>query len=292
VTSSSRLPPRASEAVALAREDLARRKGISVTEVETLAMKPGWAQGWDFPRKAYDIALGARGEYVSYLAAIEPVIQLREPVTLPGRPAGSENDILHAANGTWEVTDAALVLDNRRERAYVVTTGSASAEVDLKRMRVRYRPHRAAIGEYFLDHFHPALTGGKVFLGATRIFPGRSEDRFLILDLPTGRVADISNLGHDLYSGGIEPAGSRVFFYSAREGVSLLNPSGLARYTILDDGSVARVQVRGPRAYVTLSRHQEPARTAVVDVASGRVLRVAPFSTPVELLVGRQTPPY
>jgi len=69
--------------------------------------------------------------------------------------------------------------------------------------------------------------------------------------------------------------------------VSLLGPSGRARYTILEDSPVGQLHARGSRAYVTLG-----ASVAVVDVPSGRILRTVTFSDPIELLVGRQPPPF
>ena len=286
-TPSSPLPPRATQALALARDDLARRRGIPPAEVEAVAVRPGWVNLFDLRGRAYDIVLGARGEYVSYVATIDPGIRLGDPTSLPGRPAPSENDILRVEPGTWEIIDARLVADARRGHVYLVTSGSVLVDVNATSGRIRYRPLQQSLGDLFLPSADPVLAGRKVFAATGGVWTNPGQRRFVIVDLNSGRVVDRSNLGYDLYEGRLEPSGSRVFVYSPVRGVSLLGPSGRARYTILEDSPVGQLHARGSRAYVTLG-----ASVAVVDVPSGRILRTVTFSDPIELLVGRQPPPF
>ena len=289
VTARAPLPPVARRAVAGARQDLARRKGIAVGETLVRRVTP-----WTVFRIQY-------GYYVEVHAGNEGV-QYRctypcEDVGAPSEARSSppENDLLRAKNGTWEVVDAALVDARARDRALIVTSGRVYADVDLTRVgsggtRIRYHRLRNDLGQ-FVDG--PAqIPGRKVFVPVRSKRSSGVPDQLVLLDLRTNRVRRLTSSG-----GLIEPAGSGVLLYGGgtetdgSAGVKFFDARGHRRYTTLKDQPIARVQVRKPFAYVTIWRGEigdwDHTATAVVRLDSGRVLRTVTFPQPVELLVGR-----
>jgi hypothetical protein len=288
VTASAPLPPVAARAVSGAREDFARRRGIRFDETQALSVTPFKYFGDRYG--GYYVTVSGRGELLKYRCSF-PCEQVGTPYATSWPPQFPENDILRAANGTWEVVDAALVDAGTRDHALIVTSGQVYADVDLtdvasRGTRIRYHELREDLGQS-VDG--PArVPGRKIFVLIRSSQALDRPDQLVLLDLRTNRVRRLDSPG-----GRIEPAGSGVLLYgggpNGTGGVTLYDNRGHRRYTILEGRPVIRVQVRKPFAYVTSGDPEHP-EVAVVRLDSGRVLGSRAFPKPVELLAGRALP--
>ena len=278
VTASSRLPPLARKAVELAREDFQRRTGYGAGEL--VAMRPSSSF---LGRARYDLVFRTRG-YMIYRAWLDDrrtTVVIDEPQVVSTPPEPTDNDLLRAANGTWEVADAALVVGSAR-RAFLITSGGVFAEVDLKRARIRYRALRRPIGGRLEGP--PALVGRRYVLFVRRASGANSAEP-LVLDTRKARLSPAACDGRR-----IEPVGSRAFCYGyyPRPGLTVLDASGRRLYTILDESKVVRAQAQGPFGYVRLaSPYGGEGDIVAFDIETGRPLRTVPSDNVTSLLLGR-----
>jgi hypothetical protein len=273
VTASSRLPPLARQAVELARKDGGGGRLV--------AMRPSSSF---LGRARYDLVFRTQRGYTMYRAWLDDrrtTVVIDEPQVVSTPPEPTDNDLLRAANGTWEVADAALVVGSAR-RAFLITSGGVFAEVDLERARIRYRTLRHPIGGRLEGP--PALVGRRYVLFSRRASGANSAEP-LVLDTRKARLSPAACDGRR-----IEPVGSRAFCYGAypRPGLTVLDASGRRLYTILEKSGIVRAQAQGPIGYVRLaSPHGGEGDIVAFDLESGRLLRTVPSDNITSLLLGR-----
>lgn len=272
------LPPLASEGVAKAQADLSQREGVPLGEIAAVSVAPFQPVNNLVPGGQYEVVLSARGEYFSYRVFMCcPGVSVQFRSQLPGPPAPTETDILHAPIGTWEVSSLNWAVDPVRHRAYAITPESVFVEVDLRKARVRLRPLARKVG---------ALGWRPAFLGSGTI--ALPTCPITLLDVRSARLRRLGSAasGCERARFSIEPAGHRFVVPGSVTGIRIFDARGRLLHRLLTRNYVSFVQVGGPYAYARFVEGEQ-GKIGVVDLRQGRVVRtVTGLQNLVELLTG------
>jgi hypothetical protein len=276
VTVQARLPP-------LAREAVSRARARISSPATLLAVRPSFSF---LGPPQYDLLLRGSRSLLAFRATLDfertRIVSFGQTGSTAWLLEPSNNDLLRAKPGTWEVADAALTVAGSR-RAFVITSGSVFADIDLANARVRYRKVKAPDGN--------RLRAAPVLLRGARAFVirGTLRDRpttGAIIDLRTARIRRFDCNGRV-----IEPAGERVMCFGydlPPTGIRVFDASGRRLYTVLDGSRISRVKAQGPYGYVRLANpHGGDGDAVVFELATGRVLRTVPFSNSITFVIGR-----
>jgi hypothetical protein len=180
----------------------------------------------------------------------------------------------------------ALALAPSGERAFVLGAGEPPASIDLRTLSVRYAPLRlpAVAAKQVEGSVRTAATlpDGRIVVGGYNYGAGSAEGTAGLW------LVDPSNWSRrllDRNGSWFRVAGGFVFARGDRGvGLRILRPAGAA-VELFRTGSVARVTVVGPRAFVTF--FGTSTKAAVVELDTGRVVR---RSVPANPLVGAGQP--
>jgi hypothetical protein len=180
----------------------------------------------------------------------------------------------------------ALTLGPSRQRAFVIGAGEPPATIDLRTLSVRYAPVRltAAANKQVEGSIRTAetLPDGRIVVGANVYGATAAENTaglWLIDPKDWSRRVLSTKWTWFRVAGGL-------IFARGESGVGLriIQPSGSTR-ELFRTGSVARVSVVGPRAFVTFFGTN--IKAAVVELGTGRVVR---HPVPAYPLVGAGQP--
>ena len=218
-------------------------------------------------------------------------------VILEGIRAGSEHDD-SGIQPVGHIRTPGLAVDRVGNRAFVVSAGDPTAEVDLSTMRVTYHGERTFSKAFSGPQRRAAWVGNGLLAvaGTDSTVSTDAQGRLRWTTAPSGLVLvdtrtwqerpvqpDASDVavaggafvafGSRLESGSTEPVGA---------GVTIYGSDGTARVHLLEQTPVWQVLVQDGLAYAFATRR----RIFVIDVAAGRVLTTADSST-VNALVTR-----
>jgi len=192
----------------------------------------------------------------------------------------------HGAERRMTIRRPALALGPSRQRAFVIGADEPPAAIDLRTLSVRYAPMRltAAVSKRVEGSVRTAetLPDGRIVVGASVYGATAAENTaglWLIDPKDWSRRVLSTNWTWFRVAGGL-------IFARGETGVGLriIQPSGSAR-ELFRTGSVARVTVVGPRAFVTFFGTN--IKAAVVELGTGRVVR---HPVPAYPLVGAGQP--
>jgi hypothetical protein len=180
----------------------------------------------------------------------------------------------------------ALALGPSGERAFVIGADEPPAAIDLRTLSVRYAPVRltAAVTKQVEGSTRTAATlpDGRIVVGGND-YGGTDAESTAGLWLVDPE--DWSRRVLNTKSTWFRVAGGLIFTRGETGvGLRMIQPSGSTR-DLLRTGSVARVTVVGPRAFVTFFGRNSKA--AIVELATGRVVR---HPVPAYPLVGAGQP--
>ena len=180
----------------------------------------------------------------------------------------------------------ALTLGPSGQRAFVLGAGEPPAAIDLRTLSVRYAPVRltAAANKRAEGSMRTAetLPDGRIVVGANVYGATAAEDTagLWLID-----PKDWSRRVLSTKSTWFHVAGGLIFTRGETGvGLRIIQPSGSTR-ELFRTGSVARVTVVGPRAFVTFFGTN--IKAAVVELGTGRVVR---HPVPAYPLVGAGQP--
>jgi hypothetical protein len=162
-----------------------------------------------------------------------------------------------------------LAVGPKGNRAYVLTPSKVFVEVDLRRMRIRYRQFKRPLG-YFPLYARPSglwESPSSQFIAPSTIALASSPVK--LIDIRTAKVRSL-----DRREGSAVERAEGGFVLSApfmaSKRMSVYDTAGRRRYSIELDGLVDRVQVEGLLAYVTVSDPIDGKYSlAVIDLAHG-----------------------
>ena len=180
----------------------------------------------------------------------------------------------------------ALALGPSRQRAFVIGAGEPPAAIDLRTLSVRYAPVRftAAISKRVEGSVQTAetLPDGRIVVGAS-VYGAIGDENTAGLWLVDPK--DWSRRVLSTKWTWFRVAGGLIFARGeSGVGLRIIQPSGSTR-DLFRTGSVARVTVVGPRAFVTFFGTN--LKAAVVELGTGRVVR---HPVPAYPLVGAGQP--
>ena len=279
------LPPRAVEAVALARTTFAARKGVPESAVQALHVQP--ALRLQCPPAGggtgYVITVTDGVSYARYWVSItivpqSPATQICRVRDLPARPELSTYSLLGARPGSWQVIDVPLVLDRAHHRAFVVTSTGPIVEVNLKTMRTRARLPKRALGRrppqaagfsssWFTDR--PVRLGDRIGISVgedIKLVGPRSVRAVRPKGVPCLVAASSNRLflyGRTSWSGRFEHC----------DGITALDRKGAIRFRALDSEDVVDLQLGRSYAYAWTDTD-----VAVLDPRRARVVKRIPAS--------------
>ena len=190
------------------------------------------------------------------------------------------------ADRRFTIRRPALALGPSGQRAFVIGAGEPPASIDLGTLSVRYGPLRltTAVSKRVEGSVRTAetLPDGRIVVGAD-VYGATSAENTAGLWLIDPK--DWSRRVLSTKWTWFRVAGGLIFARGERGiGLRILQPSGAAR-ELFSTGSVARVTVVGPRAFVTFFGTKM--RAAVVELGTGRVVR---HPVPAYPLVGAGQP--
>jgi hypothetical protein len=169
-----------------------------------------------------------------------------------------------------------LVVDRRREIAYIVGIGPEVAQVNLRTMRVSYR-RVGGTRATRVDETHTELFGRRQ-LAAAHVDSRRKPRGVELIDLGDRRRRMV-----DSRAGGIAVAADRLLTYAGdsngpAKGLRAYDESGRLRFRLSTDAVVHDVEVSGRHAYALTS-----AGLRVIDVRAGKVVSRSAFDPRVEV---------
>jgi hypothetical protein len=176
------------------------------------------------------------------------------------------------ADRRFTIRRPALTLGPAGQRAFVIGAGEPPATIDLRTLSVRYAPVRltSAASKRLEGSVRTAetLPDGRIVVGADDYgAAGASNSAGLWLVDPE----DWSRRVLSTKSTWFRVAGGLIFARGETGvGLRIIQPSGSTR-ELFRTGSVARVTVVGPRAFVTFFGTN--VKAAVVELGTGRVVR-------------------
>ena len=190
------------------------------------------------------------------------------------------------ADRRFTIRRPALALGPSGQRAFVIGAGEPPASIDLRTLSVRYGPLRvtSAVSKRVEGSVRTAetLPDGRIVVGAD-LYGATSAENTAGLWLIDPK--DWSRRVLSTERTWFRVAGGLIFARGERGvGLRILQPSGATR-ELFSTGSVARVTVVGPRAFVTFFGTK--IRAAVVELGTGRVVR---HPVPAYPLVGAGQP--
>ena len=190
------------------------------------------------------------------------------------------------ADRRFTIRRPALALGPSGQRAFVIGAGEPPASIDLGTLSVRYGPLRltTAVSKRVEGSVRTAetLPDGRIVVGAD-VYGATSAENTAGLWLIDPK--DWSRRVLSTKWTWFRVAGGLIFARGERGiGLRIFQPSGAAR-ELFSTGSVARVTVVGPRAFVTFFGTKM--RAAVVELGTGRVVR---HPVPAYPLVGAGQP--
>lgn len=190
------------------------------------------------------------------------------------------------ADRRFTIRRPALALGPSGRRAFVIGAGEPPASIDLGTLSVRYGPLRltTAVSKRVEGSVRTAetLPDGRIVVGAD-VYGATSAENTAGLWLIDPK--DWSRRVLSTKWTWFRVAGGLIFARGERGiGLRIFQPSGAAR-ELFSTGSVARVTVVGPRAFVTFFGTKM--RAAVVELGTGRVVR---HPVPAYPLVGAGQP--
>ena len=190
------------------------------------------------------------------------------------------------ADRRFTIRRPALALGPSGQRAFVIGAGEPPASIDLRTLSVRYGPLRvtSAVSKRVEGSVRTAetLPDGRIVVGAD-VYGATSAENTAGLWLIDPK--DWSRRVLSTEWTWFRVAGGLIFARGERGvGLRILQPSGATR-ELFSTGSVARVTVVGPRAFVTFFGTK--IRAAVVELGTGRVVR---HPVPAYPLVGAGQP--
>ena len=285
------LPPRAVEAVALARRAFSVRKGVPESSVQALHVQP--VRGLACPPagggRGYVIVVSDGMSYARYSVSVTivpqtPGTEICRVVDLAGRPDLSAYSLLGARPGSWQVIDVPLVLDRPRHRAYVVTSTGPIVEVDLKTMRTRARlpkrrlggppPYEEIAGSWFTDR--PVRVGDRIGISVgdeVKLVGPRSVRSVR----PKGVPCLVATSGSRLFLYGRTSWSGR---FDSCDGVTGLDAKGAIRFRALAGEGILDLQLGRAYAYAWFESGVLEGSTgvAVLDLQRKRTVKRIPAS--------------
>jgi hypothetical protein len=284
------LPPRANQAIELARRQFVQRKGVPEQAVEVVSVRPSSRLGCRpfSGGMGYVVTLGANGAFTSHGVVVFPGVESGVGVCwyrdLTERPRASNYDLLRSRVGTWQVFDVPLVVDRTGHRAFVVTSTGPVIEVNLDTMRARSRLPRRRLGAKSSPDDFSWFTDRPVRLGS-RIAVSAGEE----VKLFDPRHYTVSTIASRSAPCLITAAGDRLFLYMHPmslgrafpcDGITSLGPRGARRFSLLDGEPVYDFQTTEGYGYGLTDRG-----TAIIDLKRGRLMALVPRSRPEIVLL-------